>query len=582
MKDITLNSQRALKSHTPSIQSALPTAAYPALLIAFVVFFLAPLGAHGLWIPDETRYAQAAQELLQSGNWAAPHFLGLRYFEKPIGGYWLIAIGQALFGDNLFGARIASALTSAATVGLIWLLGRRLWNDAWKTWTASLLYMSFGLAAGQAGYANIDPQLTLWITLGLVACWFAMEGETPRERWAGWALLGVACAMGFMTKGFLAWLLPVIVVGPYALLHKRWRELLKGGPLAIVLAVLLSLPWAIMVHQREADFWQFFFWNEHIRRFAGTHAQHAAPFWFFVPLLFAGALPWALLVVPSLRRAWRERTEPRIAFLSLWFAMPFLFFSLSKGKLPTYILPCFVPLALLMANTLVDKLRQGDLLAITRNGLLNLGMGSVALLGLVVIQVAHPIYTNQPLQIGLALVVCLAWMVCGCIQWKRPAHYWFAPALGLWVLVALLPAAMPLSVVDNKMPDQFISRHLDALKASKSLLSNELGAASALAWRLDRSDVTLLDVQGELQYGLAYPDAADRQVTSENMERWLALHTAQGPVGIVLSLSGKPGGTVPSWIPRGAEVYRENNLLIVIAQAQKAPLAASPPGTPRG
>jgi len=566
MSDLTLPSVCRTGTTTAGNTRTLPAMAYPALLIAFVLCFLVPLGLHGLWIPDETRYAQAAQELLHSGNWIAPHFLGLRYFEKPIGGYWLIAIGQALFGDNLFGARIASAATSAATLGVIFLLSRRLWNDPWKTWTACLLYMSYGLAAGQAGYANIDPQFTLWITLSLASAWYALEGEIPRERWTGWCLLGAACAMGFMTKGFLAWLLPVIVVTPYAILQQRWRGLLKGGPLAVLLAVLLSLPWALAVHRRETDFWQFFFWNEHIRRFAGAKAQHAAPFWFFVPVLFAGALPWALLVVPSLRCAWREKKERRSAFLALWFAMPFLFFSLAKGKLPTYILPCFVPLALLMANTLVDKLRQRDVFAFSGNGLFNLVTGCVALVGLIGVQIVHPVYTDQPLKLALALLVCAAWAAGGFAQWMRPTRHWFAPALGLWVLIALLPAAMPLSVVDNKMPDQFIARHLSELKGAKSLLSNELGAASALAWRLNRSDVTLLDAQGELQYGLSYADAEDRKVTSENVGRWLAERSKKGPVGIVLDLSGKSGGAAPSWIPPGTPVFRENNLLIVITQ----------------
>jgi 4-amino-4-deoxy-L-arabinose transferase len=158
--------------------------AIPGLVLAFVVFYLLPLMTHGLWIPDETRYGQISQEMLQSGNWVAPHFMGIRYFEKPIAGYWMIAIGQAIFGENLFGVRIASALSTGVSVWLAYLLARRLWNNPRISAACALLYMSFGLIAGQAGYANLDPQFTLWVNLSLVAIWFAIDSNTPARVWA--------------------------------------------------------------------------------------------------------------------------------------------------------------------------------------------------------------------------------------------------------------------------------------------------------------------------------------------------------------------------------------------------------------
>ncbi|MDY7560668.1 lipid IV(A) 4-amino-4-deoxy-L-arabinosyltransferase [Pseudomonas sp. 10B1] len=559
----TISTNRPIASAKPT--EGLHALAYPALFIAFALFFIFPLGLHGLWVPDETRYAQAAQELLHSGNWVVPHFLGLRYFEKPIGGYWLIAIGQAVFGDNLFGARIASALTTGATVLLVYLLAQRIWNDPRKTWTACLLYMTFGLAAGQAGYSNIDPQLALWTTLSVASAWFGLEGRNARERGFGWVMLGVGCALGFMTKGFLAWLLPMIVVLPYAVLKGRWRVLLKGGTLAVLIAILLSLPWILAVNHRESDFWNFFFWNENIRRFSGNDAQHAAPFWFFLPILFAGTLPWPLLVIPSLKRAWAERSDRNIVFLALWFAMPFLFFSLSKGKLPTYILPCFTPFALLMANTLVDKLRQGDLRALRANGLFNVALGSLSLLSLIGLELVNPVFEGHTLRLVGAAVVCLVWALCGFLQWKRAAKHWYAPALAIWVLIAILPNSMPQVIVDNKMPDQFIAQHLEQLQGTKSLLSNSLGTASALAWRLNRTDVTLLDVEGELRYGLGYADAQDRRVLSKDVAEWLKKQMKLGSVGIVLKESDKADKEqLPSWLPDGAKLFRENNLLIVI------------------
>ena len=130
-------------------------------------------------------------------------------------------------------------------------------------------------------------------------------------------------------------------------------------------------------------------------------------------------LPWTLLVVPALKRTWAKRRERHTGFLALWFALPFLFFSLSSGKLPTYIMPCFFPLALLMANTLVDKLRQQDLRLLRGNGLLNLALGGLSLLGLIGLELTHSVFSGHPVRLASAALVCLVWALCGAVQWKR-------------------------------------------------------------------------------------------------------------------------------------------------------------------
>ncbi len=198
------------------------------LLIAFGLFYLVPLSNHGLWIPDETRYAQISQAMLLGGDWVSPHFLGLRYFEKPVAGYWMIALGQAVFGENLFGVRIASVVATALSVLLAYLLARRLWRDPRTSLACALLYASFGLIAGQSGYANLDPQFTFWVNLSLVALWHALDARSRRARLLGWTLLGLACGMGFLTKGFLAWLLPVLVALPYMLWQRRCSSACPG------------------------------------------------------------------------------------------------------------------------------------------------------------------------------------------------------------------------------------------------------------------------------------------------------------------------------------------------------------------
>ena len=536
----------------------------PLLLGFFLLAYLLPLGSHGLWIPDETRYAQISQGMLLSGDWVSPHFMGLRYFEKPAAGYWVIAASQALFGQNLFGVRFASALSMGLSVLLCFLIARRLWNEPRKSFACALLYMSFTVVAGQAGYANLDPQFTFWVNLSLVALWFALDSDRRGPRLTGWAVLGLACGMGFMTKGFLAWLLPVLIALPFMIWQKRWRELLVYGPVAIIVAIAVSLPWALAIHSQQPDYWRFFFWHEHIRRFAGDDAQHDAPWWFYLPLLVAFSLPWVALLPSALRQAWTTRGQVRIGFLLLWLVMPLLFFSLSNGKLPSYILPCLLPLALLLGHTLADrlKLEQGRVLGL--NGLLNLLLGLTALLALVYLQLKKPLYNHELHNLVLVFIGLIGWIMANLLQAFRPLQCWAAPAFGSLLLIGLLPAGLPDSVVANKMPDQFIRHHSDELAQTGKLLSNDLGAAAALAWRLKRPDVALYNTIGELKYGLAYPDSVQQRVDPDQVQQWMRNARQSGSVGVVMRVKGEDELQEIERLPKDGKRYEQGNLVILI------------------
>ncbi|WP_312495739.1 lipid IV(A) 4-amino-4-deoxy-L-arabinosyltransferase [Pseudomonas cremoris] len=537
------------------------------LLLAFAAFYLLPLGLHGLWIPDETRYGQISQEMLLTGNWVSPHFMGIRYFEKPAAGYWLIALGQAVFGQNLFGVRIASALTTGLSVLLAYLIARRLWNDPRKSFACALLYLSFGLVAGQAGYSNLDPQFTFWVNLSLVALWFAVDSRTMRGRLGAWALLGLACAMGFMTKGFLAWALPVLIAVPYMLWQRRLGELVRYGSLAVLVAVLVCLPWVLAIHIQEPDFWRFFFWNEHIRRFSADNAQHVRPWWFFLPIIAVACLPWAGLLPSTLRKTWQEKRQPAITFLALWLLLPLGFFSLSNGKLPTYIMPCLLPLALLMGHTLIDLISAGRARTICVNGLLNFVIGMAAMIGLIYLQIAKPLYGNshaEMFSLSLAFIVLLVWILANLLQAFRPLTLWAMPALGIGLLVVLLPAGMPAQIEDNEMPDQFVLEHLDELQPTHALLSNELGSASALSWRLKRPEVTLYDTEGELRYGLQYAGSVHRKVELDQVQDWLNEARQHGSVGVLLRVSSTSEMREAGQLPLGGKRYSKGYLQLII------------------
>jgi 4-amino-4-deoxy-L-arabinose transferase len=541
------------------------------LLGLFFLSVLVPLGWRPLWIPDESRYAEIGREMLESGNWVVPHLLGMHYFEKPVAGYWFTALSQALFGETLFASRLPVALATALSALVVGVLAQRLWQDPRKTGIAVLVYLSGALVAGMTLYITLDPQLTCWLNLALLAFYVAATTRATRWRLLAWALVGAACGMAFLTKGFIAWLLPVLVAGPYMLWQRRLGELLRYGPLAVLVAVAVAAPWAWAVHQQAPDFWNFFFWNEHVRRFAAADAQHDRPFWFYLPVLLLGCLPWLGLLVPALRRAWAEKRDARVGLLLIWLVLPLVFFSLTRGKLPTYILPCFTPLALLFAHALTEELDRGRAGWFKTNAGINAAIGVIGLAGLWIAR-RHGVYGASDGSAWLiAVALGLGWLLVALAQWWRPRRYWELSALPMWLLWACLPQLLTQDQMDSKEPSLFIQSHLETLRQADIVLGNDAGLSANLAWDLQRTDITVYSSKGELQYGLATPAGAGRFVPREEIAAWLASARRRGSVVFVLRVTGADDPDLAA-LPEGAtERDRRNKLALVYYPGVTAP-----------
>jgi 4-amino-4-deoxy-L-arabinose transferase len=236
-----------------------------ALIIGYFAVYLVNLDTRPLARMDEFRYSEISREMLASGNWVAPRLNGLRYFEKPVLGYWVGAGSLALFGENNFAGRFPSALAAGMTALFIGLLGARLWRNRGTGILAAFIYLT-SLAVFGIGTINIlDSLLTLWLTLTIGGYLWAWQEPEDRSRNILKIGVGVACGLAFLTKGFLALVVPIIVVVPFLAWRRNWKELFAGLWLPFGVAFFVALPWALLIHQQEPDFWHYFFWEEHIR-----------------------------------------------------------------------------------------------------------------------------------------------------------------------------------------------------------------------------------------------------------------------------------------------------------------------------
>lgn len=538
----------------------------------FAVAYLLPLMNRDLWAPDETRYAEISREMLQNGDWVLPRLLGMHYFEKPVAGYWLNNLSQLMFGQNPFAVRFASALCAGLTALALYGFAVRLFRDRRQAMASALCYLSGLLVYSVGTYSVLDTMVTLWMNLTLMLFFLTLNSERPAAKWGGYALMGVTAGMGFLTKGFIALAVPGIVALPWLLVTRRWGELrYLGVTLMALLAV--SLPWALAVHRLAPDYWHYFFWVEHVQRFAGDDAQHKAPFWFYLPVLVLGTLPWLGFAPLAVWRGWQARHQaPEKLFLLLWLVVPLCFFSLAKGKLLTYILICFAPLALLCGPLLVAALDHAQVRRWRINGTINLVLGS--LLTLVLLMVGSGLVGKQALyhadeKIALALgCLCfIGWAVCGAATVRWPQRGLWLTALCPLLLGLLLGWALPSSVIYSKLPGPFVEAHRAALVKAREIYVTDAGIAVGVGWFTRRDDIRLLNSRGELAYGLETSATPARRKTTEQFIADLPQARLAGDVAVLIR---HEKGDPPTHLPLADERYTRERLTLLIYHQQTA------------
>ncbi len=323
------------------------------MLLILAVFW--PRLSYPLLEPDEARNAQIALEMYQSGDWVSLTRKGRPYMDKPPLLFWSISTCYRLFGPSPFAARLPVALAATLTVLVTYLLGTSLVGTRAALWGTVVLATSIGFIL-PGRYIIHDMFLTFFVTCTLSLLWLAEALPRSVARSICWAAAGVACGLGTLTKGPVA----VVLTVPPLLLFDwlKWGKLrsrISEWGLFAGALIVTAAPWYVLATLRNKQFLEYFVWKQNISRFLHG-SNHPAPWWFYIPVVFAGMFPASLLLPPAAvylftrRRVFRERRPATLGFVFLAACWPLLFFSLSGGKLPTYILPAAPLLSLLIGQ----------------------------------------------------------------------------------------------------------------------------------------------------------------------------------------------------------------------------------------
>lgn len=509
------------------------------VVVLFIFLVIPTLGSMPLFEPDEGRYAEIPREMLASGDLLAPRLNGVLYFEKPPLYYWLVAGAQAAIGRTELASRMVSLLAALLGIALTYRLGKSVANHRVGVCAALMLAVT-PMWAIFARLNSIDMLVSVLLTATLASFWWASREGAGR---AAWYWVFICSALAVLTKGLIGVVLPGGVIFIYLLASKRWKLLLRVPWISgTALFLLLAAPWHLLLAQRHSDFLWFYFVREHFLRYSSDIAERHGAFWYYLPVLVVGFLPWFGLL-PGTWRLFRQTKENQdkesLIFLCAWAGFIVFFFSISKSKLTPYILPVWPALAILAARALIEVRRRsspmdrGTVWGLAgSNLLLTLLLGSFAVVssGLRLEQLGNVSFRVPLLFItataGVILSLLALWFLLRRVQPQGifllllvSCVFLFSVALaGSEVAKGRTAKAIAECILDGP-PD----RPVAAFKTYPQ----------SLPFYLDRK-IDVVNYQGELGYGISKLEEEQRRLQYPEMETFLPRWNSDSPMYMVI------------------------------------------------
>lgn len=326
------------------------------LIVIITAFFMILFGLNGVPLldPDEPVYAETAREMLQTGDFLSPRIYGNFWFDKPPMYYWLVAISQFIFGYNEFAARLPAALMACATSIMLYISTTKIFNERAGFWAAMILtscveFFYLGKAA------VTDTTLLFFMTSALMSF-------INKRYW----LMYVCMALATVTKGPIGIVFPGAIIFLYLLFMGQLREIFRMHVIrGLLLYFLIASPWYYAMYTVHGmEFIDTFLGFHNITRFTTPEHSNRVTFWYYIPVIILGLFPWIGMLPMAIRSSICEsRIDDmhNLLFFHIWWIFVFLFFTICKTKLVSYILPLFPAFAVIIGwniARMLNKLRH--------------------------------------------------------------------------------------------------------------------------------------------------------------------------------------------------------------------------------
>jgi 4-amino-4-deoxy-L-arabinose transferase-like glycosyltransferase len=428
--------------------------------IVALVLVVAPLVANPpLFDPDEGLHAAIAQEMNLRHDYVTPTFLGEPFLDKPILFFWAEAASLRLFGDREFAVRLPPLLFGVLGMLGVAALGRALFDET----TGLLGGIVYGTMLLPLGVSQVAVHDVAVVPFLCAACTAMARRRSP-------LLAGLALGLSILTKGLVGVAFTGLFVIAILIVDRR-DTIRLAAALAVAggVALLVALPWYVAMERAHPGYLHYYFVERHLQGYLTATQRHAGRgWWYYLPIIVGGSLPWTGYVIGAARVA--RRRPVRLAIWT-WFALGVIFLSAGESKLVTYILPVFPALALLAADAIVSARSFRN-----RTGFLTLAIASTLVT-----------------PVALSLVV-----------WK------FGPAdLTLWLLAGLVAIAIAAaSIATVRRPAVAIER--DAAVTLRlpliALCGLMIVLPRAAAWMTARDLAAVLNAAGTLPSHISVVD----------------------------------------------------------------------------